>query len=84
VKLKRTKQEHYGFAPLIKLFARFARSRSKFWHVIYAFLCYTALKSGFSESLVATFSCGARRHSLKTLFWSKLDSLLNPFLINKV
>lgn len=70
VKLKRAKAKAKArwirFAH--KAFARFARSRSKFWHVIYAFLGYTALKSGFSEGLGATFRCGARRHSLKTLF----------------
>jgi len=35
--------------------------------VIYAFLGYTALKSGFSESLGATFGCVARRHSLNPI-----------------
>jgi len=35
--------------------------------VIYAFLGYTALKSGFSESLGATFACVARRHSLNPI-----------------
>ena len=48
-------------------YARFARSRFKYLHLISYFSKVSFIKDCFSESLGATFLCVARRHSLKTI-----------------
>ena len=64
---EKQKQEWIRFAHRA-IFARFARSRSKFQHKNINFLEFKALKNGFSGSLGATFLCVARRHSLINYF----------------
>ena len=66
----------YEFASLINFYARYARSRRKDQHVIYYLFEATILKSGFSESLDATFLCVARRHSLTRSPMSKKKDTL--------
>ena len=63
--VKSKSKSNYEFASLIKLYARFARSRGNFQHENIDFLGFKSCKSGFSGSLGATFRCVARRHSLK-------------------
>jgi hypothetical protein len=67
----------YEFASLINFYARYARSRRKDQHVIYYLFEATILKSGFSESLGATFLCVARRHSLRRSPMSKDQDLVS-------
>ena len=63
-KSKGKSKSNSEFAALIELHARFARSSSRFLHLIYPFLGSTTEKSGFSEGLNANFGDVARRHSL--------------------
>ena len=47
--VKSKSKSNYEFASLIKLYARFARSRCRFQHENIDFLGFKSFKSGFSE-----------------------------------
>ena len=47
--VKSKSKSNYEFASLIRLYARFARSRNKFRHENIDFLGFRSFKSGFSE-----------------------------------